>query len=519
MPMRPPRAPANMNTILGPLPIVLVACILIMAGIVENARDVKAELSRVTAEYPVCTSDLLKLDNWKGWNSSNLTVTVPSPYSSTHYCPSSSSSDGAGSAMCGLLAASLFLLLQSLSPPRFLPPYVMAAEEDWAVWQAPVKTTMAGVPYLLADRVVSLTSSQQQLSSYKSLHGTAQLDLFFCSDPDCTFAADLRNITTSDDAEPNAASQLAILYTRMQNFSAVLPLGTRGDAEIACTRKLEKEEVASNQDVVGHVVTYHGVSWKSNAEKWDDTKDGFPTLMPAELAQQLWTRHDYPVSSQVLGIGDRLGLDTLRYNVLKVKDLITGWSGCATIILPDPAPFPKIDDWTVADDWMYQHGWYEPDADCDQGEALYVFDSPFFQAWLLDPRFKVTGTLRHGANGNYTTSHPWPVDDATLGMIYPKLQWPYRAGMPASELELNVSAVWDYGTRLGKTTFEFRKRGVYSVGTLKKAGCTHPACTVLAVGTATIFAWSGRNLTNADQVRSFYSALTLLKNTRSGRSG
>ena len=221
----------------------LFASILLMAGIVENAKDIAADLSATTTEQTrVCTSDLIKLHNWKGWNPSNLSVTVPSPYSSQHYCSSSTTSDGGTSAMCGLLGASLFLLLQSLSPSEGFQPYVYINENDTKLW-TPVKTTMAGVPYLLADRVVSLTSFQRQVSSYKSLHGTAHLDLFLCSDPDCTFVADLRNITVSDDAEQNAASQLAILYTRVQNFSAVLPLGTWGNAEIACTRKLEQEEL------------------------------------------------------------------------------------------------------------------------------------------------------------------------------------------------------------------------------------------------------------------------------------
>ena len=365
--------------------------------------------------------------------------------------------------------------------------------------------------------MVSLTASQRQVSSYKSLHGTAQLDLFLCSDPDCTFAADLRNITTSE----NEASQLAVLYTRMQNTSVVLPLGTRGTAGIACTRKLEQKEVKFLKDAQDQGVIYHGVSWKSNAEKWNGSKYGFPMLMPAALAELLWHRV-YFVSFQLHGIGDYLGLDTLRYNVLKVKDLVTGWSGCATIILPDPTPHPLIDtNWTVTDDWMYKHGWYEPDADCDYGEALYVFGTYFPQAWLLDPRFKVAGTLRYGAP-NYITPDPWPVDDATLGMIYPKGQWPYKTGMPASELQLNLSALWHYGTRMGRTIRVDPEYGkstkdsrvayhIYQTSTPQEAGCDPVTCTVLAVGTATIFAWSGQDLANADQVRSFHSALTLLK--------
>ena len=266
----------------------------------------------------------------------------------------------------------------------------------------------------------------------------------------------------------------------------------------------------------------HGVSWKSNAEKWDAGKDGFPMLMPAALAELLWIK-DYQVSSQLDGIDDFLGLETLRYNVLKVQDLVTGWSGCATIILPDPVPMLLFKNWTVTDDWMYQHGWYEPDPDCAQGEALYVFNTYFPQAWLLDPRFKVTGTLRHGANCNYTTPDPWPVDDATLGMIYPKGQWPYKEGMQASELQLNLSAVWEYGTRMGRTIsvdsdYGMSTKGAggvytfYETRTPQKAGCRAPACTVLAVGTATILAWSGQNLTDDKQVRSFYTGLTLLKN-------
>ena len=167
VPLGPARVSANMNTLLGPLSVVLVAGMLLMAGIVENAKDITAIAADYqstifnnthgtihgTAEHSLCTSDLIKLVNWTGWNASDLQVTSPSPYASNYYCSPLSLSGGDSSGMCGLNAASLFLLLRSLSPPEYLNPYVYIPENDTRLWKTPVTTTMAGVPYLLADRV------------------------------------------------------------------------------------------------------------------------------------------------------------------------------------------------------------------------------------------------------------------------------------------------------------------------------------------------------------------------------
>jgi hypothetical protein len=366
---------------------------------------------------------------------------------------------------------------------------------------------------MIADRVITLTATQEQVSSSKQLHGTAQINLFLCSDPDCTFAADIRSISVN-----GSNPELAILFRKLKGFSAAFPIGTWPDSSSGCKSELSQRQLWPSlpEGAQGKGLRYYEVQWRS------DALSGDPMLMPAALVELLWTPEVW--TSWLLNADvDFKGLASLPYNVLKVKDLVTNWTGCAMIVLPNPAPVCNRgcdipSDWSVEHDWMYQHGWYDADPDCTESEALFVFDSYFYQAWFLDMRVNAAGTWRSFGNETvYRTASAWPVDGNTLGLVYPD-RAPFGKGMSGSELELNASAVYEYGLKMGLTVLLEETFGTgngihdpWWVGTQHEIDCKPPACTVLAVGTATILAWSGQNLTNDLDVAHFYSTLFALK--------
>jgi hypothetical protein len=385
-------------------------------------------------------------------------------------------------------------------------------EEDKDGWQilGNINTSHPHVPFMLADYLVNVETQQRQVRTSKMLKGEAQVNLFLCSDPECTLAADLRLMIPTNAAgevSQNASdgrAQLAVVFTKAHNFPLAISAATTSLAKTSCS-------------AVSFLNSVRRVVWEvegSDEGVGSSLVDALQLLMPGSGMKKLWARNENRADDpHEDGWGDKKGLSTLPYTNLKVTDLITGWSGCATIVLPDPKPLFGVDVelWKVEDDWMYQHGWYDHDPECSKGEKLYLFGSYFNQAWFLQENFRPSGSWQTKGNGGvFESADGWPpLNTSVLGLVYPSVM-PIVKGKSAADLRLNASAVQEYGMHMG-LSFEISSSSVYTalyLNTHEGAGCRPPRCTVLAVGTATILAYSAAHMTEPDN---FISALLALK--------
>jgi hypothetical protein len=408
-----------------------------------------------------------------------------------------------------MLAALQFAQLPDMDVKSLL----MTGEQEWQAL-GDINTSHPHVPFMLADYLVSVETQQRQVTTFKILKGEAQVNLFLCSDPECTLAADLRLIIPTNaagDISPDASSssaQLAVVFTKARDFPFAIPAATTGLAKTSC---ITNSNVASVRRIIWEVERSEHVGSNSH----DPFADPFAhqLLMPAFAMRTLWSQNEFWAKAPIRPWGDGKGLSTLPYTNLKVNDLITGWSGCATIVLPDPKPLFGVggEHWKVEDDWMYQHGWYDNDHECSKGEKLYVFGSYFNQAWFLQENVKPSGSWQTGKSGSVLESvNDWPLDGSVLGLVYPYVV-PLVKGKSAADLRLNASAVQEYGMQMG-LSFDIVSSSLnpcWKLATHKGAGCKSPGCTVLAVGTATILAYSAASRTEGDDVQRALLALKL----------
>ena len=179
----------------------------------------------------------------------------------------------------------------------------------------------------------------------------------------------------------------------------------------------------------------------------------------------------------------------------------------------------------------------DADPECsDGGNHVYVFHMHFPQARFLADTVQNVATKEVWVDerGYLITANVSAVKDQAT--IVTALAFtgsdPYKHQAAASTIVLNKSVLWELGMRMAYDLIlstDYGEEGVQDErvggwGTLADAACKPPGCTVLAIGTATIIAWSAEGLETPDQVRAFHAHVFDLKdypfhfNTRSSTS-
>ena len=343
------------------------------------------------------TSGPWKVEPWKtDLQSSSATLStsgvadnIPSQaFDAALYCPHTLMASRAPGGMCRLAGATIFMAAQfyqlhvdlytnhSRPIPGSMPKEQTPSQTPES---EPALTSDPHLPWMLADYVLQLEQSQKQVSASKVLKGEAQLDLFLCSDPECTFAADMRVMSTENGSLLTSESTvLAIGFNFLGKSPVAIPVGTASEARgPLCARQVDPDKFVmseagytfgladddGSQDIMFHEIAYH----LAQGDRWVNHTDDFepygPVLMPVSLVERLWVPKGLGDEiNHLIQLGDREGLSTMRYSVLKVKYLVTGWAGCATLILPDPTPVYSLEGRTragrIEDEWLYKHGWY-----------------------------------------------------------------------------------------------------------------------------------------------------------------
>jgi hypothetical protein len=389
-------------------------------------------------------------------------------------------------------------------------------------------STAANVPWLIADYILTKTATQKSVGVLKTLEGTAQVDVFLCSDSNCTVMADIttiigQNVSQAepwcsgspaaclDDAFSVKGTEFLTRYRYKHGSKGVMytparviqfrMLGIGPDMAIP-TAVVKNATMGSFVRAISKGTSPGGemryeVVWQENSHKWNTSrlrstnlqanqfivKEG-PALMPVGVLLRLETSQEIEADAMQKGrsiVGSQ-GSQLLQYGMFSVQDLETKDTHCALIVLP---PLHAA--------MMHQLGWNRSSAKCTKPTHAYVFDSRFPQAVYLDTRlaklvksysledpqrknfFKESWKLRSGLGDVMMREDPVPQISSATAVLTFRLNYNTSATghvLPATRpLELNFSALENYGYRLGFTA-SCAGNGASLNGPWDPEGCT-----------------------------------------------
>eukprot|EP00611_Tribonema_gayanum_P027207 TRINITY_DN6652_c0_g1_i1.p1 TRINITY_DN6652_c0_g1~~TRINITY_DN6652_c0_g1_i1.p1 ORF type:complete len:830 (+),score=211.29 TRINITY_DN6652_c0_g1_i1:107-2596(+) len=204
---------------------------------------------------------------------------------------------------------------------------------------------------VIADYELTVARSHARLDAQRSLRGTAQVDLFLCSDRNCNIIADIVHVVT--EAKPNGT--LAMGYTRFAHSLVALPVfHVRADDLTAVL------VVEATQSRLG--VARSKVAWALAAGTTEWVKDNI-IMMPFGGAVRFLTLSARSVN--------------LELGVLRAGAYLEQTGDCVVVV-------------SFKHPWMDEMGWGT--SNCDPGDPstvkVYIFDSYFSQANLQFPPTK-----------------------------------------------------------------------------------------------------------------------------------
>ena len=366
--------------------------------------------------------------------------------------------------------------------------------------------------WIMADYMLSLTATQAKVDSKKSLVATGQVDLFLCSDPACTVAADMQKIRPRNS--DNATWAMGV--TQVPGALTSFPAGIIEAAKLVGKRTTRDWNVSVPNGIdVSKQTGIQEVNWEVDQPQWFD---GPPVLMPlGTLARTL--------------INDSRLFESLRFGTYNVRDLYRNESACAIIITPQHQ-------------WMDEHGWNASENCTPQKDAaVYLFDSYLPVGHILNDM--LSSSVKGGADrnasfaGHSACSGQGEVPCNTKREVYsmntsgslPASSW--DSGMylkPGRGRSLNSAAtIGSYGLTLSCTDPKLHLNQLTMsdcrVVTHEMAGCMGPLnsnepyefdhdsvtplrrCVPLLVGTAAITAWRIEVKTDSSEDQSFLDKL------------
>ena len=414
-------------------------------------------------------------------------------------------------------------------------------------------STARNVPWIIADYILTKTATQKAVGVSKKVDGTAQVDVFLCSDVNCTVMADIttimgQNVTEADpwcpyspmacydDADTTENGSVRITRFRYKHGSKGIMHRPRrvtqfrmlglGPVTAIPTAVIKNTTMVSFVRAIGEKKSPDGdmryeVVWQDSTLQWDPSETieygsqsivkGPVALMPVGVLLRLDSAQEWEsdfhadTGYKLFHKKDSQGLQLLQYGLFNVRNLESNDNHCALIVLP------------ALTAGMYELGWNKSSANCTKPAYTYVFDTEFPQALYLDKRVKLiksysiddpqrksfikeSGKPGRGLEDVMMREDPTPqVSPATVALAFePNVSAGVQALPATRPLELDVSALRSYGYRLGLTR-SCVGRGTslngpwdsYNCGlyTHAEAGCVAPRCALLQVGTAFILAW------------------------------
>ncbi|KAG5180139.1 hypothetical protein JKP88DRAFT_247024 [Tribonema minus] len=216
----------------------------------------------------------------------------------------------------------------------------------------------------LADYTLSQEQDTKRFNSSKRLKGSAQLDLFLCSDPSCDVVADLVHIDTPDQ---DSSYTLAFGYTRIPGTLMGLP-----GKHIKATDALTSRSIADSGKIAG-LADGATVIWTMDDPQWVDAT---PVML------------SYGAAVRFIGMADAKNWNFER---LRIGNYETRAGECVTII-------------TFVHPWMDEQGWRRASA-CVGAARTYVFDSYFPQANLLWPPAQLANAAVSDSYANFEVAN------------------------------------------------------------------------------------------------------------------
>ena len=412
-------------------------------------------------------------------------------------------------------------------------------------------STDTNMPWMVADYVLTQTVQQKGVGISKKLYGEAQVDVFLCSDPQCTVMVDMVTVVPSnisnkawcsgpplscmdkDEHAFQATPRRAVKFSHLNldNTTAVSMATIRHYPMESYIRTVGKPASGESAKMRYEVV------WIDDSPKWGyDDKEGEsnakPVVMPVGVLVRLAMSREFETMSFAVDEVDYRAIGTdgfsvLHYGVFRVHDLLANTAYCAAIVLP-------------RNKWMDEHGWNVSDASCSSAEvqATFLFDSYFMQAKYFDERVVLAGSvdswhLLEALMTNDTSYHVYSrsfipdmhavVNDTTIGLLFkPELAIEVVEG----PLHLNKTALLEFGLRLG-ISWQFnvnydpntnapRHVDFEPIITYVDTNCSWSTCRLLSVGSAIVLAWlaefDGRGWdADSKEIHLYYQGLLHLK--------
>lgn len=190
-------------------------------------------------------------------------------------------------------------------------------------------STEPNTPWLLADVVSVLSQEQTRADSWKQVTATAQVDLFLCSDADCTVLSDLQAVHADQHGHDSSTLALSFagLSTQLATGSGTTDSDTTYRAEpIDSWVPPDLQSGDANQPIVSNVI--HNVT-AAHVIPSNEADSGVHALLLDHTQTTLWSGHPWQAM--------RMGQYRAR---LLLPDKFSGpaadWDDyrCITLLLP-----------------------------------------------------------------------------------------------------------------------------------------------------------------------------------------
>ena len=423
---------------------------------------------------------------------------------------------------CNLKGAAGYLLAARFNGSQPSPDAGKDTRSTTSAW-----STAANLPWIVADYVITKTTTQKAVGVSKTMYGEAQVDVFLCSDSNCNSMADIRTIVknnTEDDEwsreapsetmiscilwpngpqlpEDNKTTPLRIVYFRMLGIGnlTAIPTGViRNSSMSSFVRVVDRRSSGTGESTRFEVIWEDSVPpWRQRRNPWDRHPEAV-AMMPVGVLVRFETEQEMEMSQAVTQSQGNItnGFRMLRVGLYRVSKFLSQGttSHCAWIVMPSNLDLDSL-------------GWNVSSGSCIEATETYIFDSYFPQSVYMDRRVKLVKTFSFPAGPallpdfsvNYDASNmtldPFPlITTTTVALTF--VPDPWKKLLPGP-LQLNESALNLYGLRLSGTVLP--RPGLsnnapwayeYEYATHAEAGCLGPrGCVILSVGTATVVAW------------------------------
>ncbi|KAG5190903.1 hypothetical protein JKP88DRAFT_285522 [Tribonema minus] len=222
-------------------------------------------------------------------------------------------------------------------------------------------TTDRNVRAFMADYTLTLTQEQSRLDAYKQIKGTADLDIFLCSDLECTVVADLIYLAHG----PRYATVTpAMGYVRFDTTVIGLPMQFIQDSST-----MNPVIVPIAESDASATPSMAQVAWTFDDPQWVEAD---PILVSFGAMVRMIALSGNSTEATIVHMVDTLSRNRMvdLFNSLRIGNYMTSDRECVSII-------------TFKHDWMDQQGW-DTSHNCIS-ESLFIFDSYFTQANLHWP--------------------------------------------------------------------------------------------------------------------------------------